>query len=110
MATCPECHCQFEDSVEICPNCDVPLVADEEVEQEPEDDVDEDLPVEGLVVIETTSDESRVDRLRELLEDSGIPCFLSNELFPSQTPKETKVFIPKEMLGDAKKLMRDFAG
>ncbi len=108
MRTCPDCECQFDDSTEICPHCEVPLVADTEAESAPEDNVDEDLPVEGLIVIETTSDDARVGQLRELLEESGIPCFLSDELFPMrEPPEETKVFIPKEMAGDARKLMRE---
>ncbi len=108
MRTCPDCSCQFDDSTEICPHCEVPLVADAETESAPEDKVDDDLPVEGLVVIETTSDDARVGQLRELLEDSGIPCFLSDELFPSRDiPEETRVFIPKEMARDAKKIIRE---
>ncbi len=110
MPTCPECECRFDDGVEVCPHCNVPLVSEEEEETEAEDNVDEDLPVEGLVVIETTTDELRVGQVRELLEESGIPCFLSNELFPRQpVPEETKVFIPKEMVGDAKRVMRDLS-
>jgi hypothetical protein len=105
---CPECNCQFDDSSEICPHCEVPLVADTETDSAPEDNVDDDLPVEGLVVIETSSDDARVGQLRELLEDSGIPCFLSDELFPTQEASEaTRVFIPREMAGDAKKLLRE---
>ncbi|MFH1502420.1 MAG: DUF2007 domain-containing protein [Candidatus Eisenbacteria bacterium] len=83
-------------------------MADAETESAPEDKVDDDLPVEGLVVIETTSDNTRVGQLRELLEDSGIPCFLSDELFPTrEAAAATRVFIPKEMAGDAKKLIRE---
>jgi hypothetical protein len=110
VRNCPECGCQFDDSTEICPNCEVPLISDEESESAPEDNVDDDLPVEGLVVIETTKDSTRVGQLREMLEESGIPCFLSDELFPSQEPpEETRVFIPKEMAGDARKLIRGMA-
>jgi hypothetical protein len=109
VPTCPECECKFEDPVEVCPHCSVPLVEEAEEEAESEEAVDENLPAEGLVVIETTADEMRVGQLRELLEESGIPCFLSNELFPTEPPPpETKVFIPKEMVGDAKRLMRDY--
>jgi hypothetical protein len=109
VGTCPECECEFEDPIEVCPHCGVPLTNREEQESRDEDDVDGDLPAEGLVVIETTSDDARVGEIRELLEESGIPCFLSNELFPTETPPlETKVFIPREMAGDAKKLMREY--
>ena len=38
------------------------------------------------MVIESTSDDDRVGEIRELLEESGIPCFLSNELFPTDAP------------------------
>jgi len=110
VGTCPECECEFEDPIEVCPHCNVPLVNREEQESQSEDDVDGDLPAEGLVVIETTDDDERVGELRELLEESGIPCFLSNELFPSETPPlETKVFIPKEMAGDARRLIRELS-
>jgi predicted RNA-binding protein with PUA domain len=111
VGTCPECECEFEDPIEVCPHCNVPLVArEEQVGQSEEDDVDGDLPAEGLVVIEATDDDDRIGELRELLEESGIPCFLSNELSPTeQPPDETKVLIPKEMAGDARKLIRDFS-
>ena len=110
MRTCPDCGCQYDDSTEICPHCETPLVPDEESESAPEDNVEDDLPVEGLIVIETTADDARVGQLREMLEESGIPCFLSDELFPSQeAPEETRVFIPKEMAKDAKRLIRGMA-
>lgn len=111
MGTCPECECEFEDPIEVCPHCNVPLVnREEQGGQRQEDDVDGDLPAEGLVVIEVTDDDDRVGELRELLEESGIPCFLSNELFPTETPPvETKVFIPREMAGDARKLIREYS-
>ena len=112
MGTCPECECEFEDPIELCPHCNVPLVTRQEQgnQSEEEDDVDGDLPAEGLVVIESTEDDARLGELREMLEESGIPCFLSNELFPAETPPdETKVFIPREMAGDARKLIREFS-
>jgi hypothetical protein len=105
---CPECECVFDDPAEVCPHCNVPLVEKEEQEISDSDAVDENLPTYGLVVIESTCDELRVGQIRELLEDGGIPCFLSNELFPAQPPpSETMVMIPREMVSDAKRLMRD---
>jgi len=105
---CPECECVFDGQVDVCPHCSVPLV--EKEEQAITEVVEYDLPADGLVVIEATDDECRVGKLRELLEDGGIPCFLSNELFPTRTPPaETMVMIPKEMASDAKKLLRDFS-
>ena len=110
MPTCPECECEFDEPVVVCPHCNVPLVNREEAAPTGDgDDVGGDLPAEGLVVIETTDDEKRVGQIRELLEESGIPCFLSDELSPAQTPEdETKVLVPREMLSDAKRLVRDF--
>ena len=88
---------------------DTTLVDGQALELGDGDDVGGDLPAEGLVVIETTDDEKRVGQIRELLEESGIPCFLSDELSPAQTPEdETKVLVPREMLSDAKRLVRDF--
>ena len=112
MGTCPECECEFEEPIEVCPHCNVPLITTEDrvSQTEEEDDVDGNLPSEGLIVIETTEDDERIGELRELLEESGIPCFLSNELFPAEIPPDvTKVFIPREMAGDARKLIREFS-
>lgn len=114
MPVCPECKREFEDGAEMCPQCSVPLIASEVEEIEEREDevvdeeVDEDLPSEGLVVIETDDDEDGIGRLREILEDSGIPCFLSNELRPNEPASEvTKVLVPREMAGDARKLVRN---
>jgi len=61
VGTCPECESEFEDPIEVCPHCNVPLVTrEEQVGQSEEDDVDGDNPAEGLVVIEATDDDSRV--------------------------------------------------
>ena len=110
MGTCPECECEFEDPIEVCPHCNVPLIAKAESESQNEDDVDGDLPAEGLVVIECTTDDDRVGEVRELLEESGIPCFLNTELFPTNVPPlETKVLIPREMVADARRVMREFS-
>ncbi|MCD4690026.1 DUF2007 domain-containing protein [bacterium] len=110
MRVCPECETEFEnENIEVCPNCDVPLMDKEEGDVEAPDVDDSNLPSDGLVVIETTIDEGRVGKLRELLEESGIPCFLSDELFTNTAPSdETMVMIPREMEGDAKRLIRDY--
>ncbi len=110
MRVCPECETEFEnESLELCPNCDVPLMEKEAGEVAGPDVDDGNLPSDGLVVIETTPDDVRVVQLRELLEDSGIPCFLSDELFTDTAPDaDTMVMIPREMVGDAKRLIRDF--
>lgn len=110
MPVCPECECEFEEPISVCPHCNVPLIEREESEvAESDADVDGNLPSDGLIIIESTEDESRVGQIRELLEESGIPCFLSNELFPAETPPpETSVMIPREMAGDARKLIRSY--
>ena len=111
MRVCPECETEFEnEQLELCPNCDVPLMEKEASEVETPDVVDDsNLPSDGLIVIETTPDDARVGQLRELLEDSGIPCFLSDELFTDTAPDaDTMVMIPREMEGDAKRLIRAY--
>ncbi len=109
MVTCPKCECEFEDSTEICPNCNLPLVSREDATDAGADDIGGDLPSEGLVVIESSCDDVRARQIRELLEEGGIPCFLSNELSPiDPPPEETMVLIPKEMAGEAKRLVRDY--
>ncbi len=110
MRVCPECETEFEnEQLELCPNCDVPLMEKEASDVEAPDVDDSNLPSDGLIVIETTIDETRVGELRELLEDSGIPCFLSDELFAdAAADAETMVMIPREMESDAKRLIRDY--
>jgi len=109
VATCPECGCEFEDPIVVCPHCNVPLVNRDEEGAGDGDDDDGSLPAEGLVVIETTRERERVIQIRELLEETGIPCFLSNELRPTDPPpEETKVLVPREMSGEAKRLVRDY--
>jgi hypothetical protein len=106
VRVCPECECQFEEPIVVCPHCHVPL---HERDEQEVDDVDGNLPCDGLIVIASTNDESEIGEIRELLEESGIPCFLSNELFPAEpSPRETLVLIPREMAIDAKRLMRSF--
>lgn len=114
MAFCPECECEYDDVLEMCPQCKVALVA--KIDRGPtdgaeeDDSVDQDLPREGLVVIEASEDEQHIGVIRELLEESGIPCFLSNELCPAEVePSKTEVMIPREMLDDAKRLIRAYS-
>jgi len=114
VAFCPECECEYDDVLEMCPNCKVALVA--KINRVPtdgvdeDDSVDQDLPREGLVVIEASDDEQHIGLIRELLEESGIPCFLSNELCPAEvTSTKTEVMIPREMLEDAKRLIRSYS-
>lgn len=112
MAVCPECECEYDDVLEVCPRCKVALVAKvaRRRADASEDDEDQDLPREGLVVIDASDDERHIGQIRELLEESGIPCFLSNELSPAETePARTEVMIPREMLEDARRLIRAYS-
>lgn len=114
VAFCPECECEYDDVLEMCPHCKVPLVAKPKAhasaDAEDEDVAEQDLPREGLVVIETSDDERHIGEIRELLEESGIPCFLSNELSPAlRTSDRTDVMIPREMAEDAKRLIRSYS-
>jgi len=112
VAFCPECECEYDDVLEMCPRCKVALVSKiERGRGDGDDDVEEtDLPREGLVVIEASDDEQHIGQIRELLEESGIPCFLSNELSPAETaPSRTEVMIPREMMEDARRLIRSYS-
>lgn len=114
MAFCPECECEYDDVLEMCPQCKVPLVAKPKsrgsADGDDDDGVDQDLPREGLIVIEASDDEGHIGEIRELLEESGIPCFLSNELCPAMDAStKTEVMIPREMADDAKRLIRAYS-
>ena len=56
----------------------------------------------------------RAREVRELLEEGGIPCFISGEHFATNIPQlravlETKILIPREMKSDAEKLIKDYS-
>jgi hypothetical protein len=68
MAYCPKCHDEFQDGVEICPDCGAQLVSELPVPQP----VDRGRGDEPLVHIATAADEVMASLWKEVLEDEGI--------------------------------------
>ena len=105
MRYCPECGDEFEDWVEICPDCKVPLV--KELPPEPEK-----ILREGdLVLIASAPNEIEARLWKNILEDNGIssmikvPGSLNLYLSPIVLKHELYVLEPdaekaREILGE----------
>ncbi|HUF79224.1 MAG TPA: GNAT family N-acetyltransferase [Thermoanaerobaculia bacterium] len=65
--TCPECHRRLHEATEVCPDCRVTLVAGSSIWPEGREERAPDL-----VVVLSTSDESRLAFAQEALEGAGI--------------------------------------
>jgi hypothetical protein len=70
MPYCPECRDEFEDWVEVCPDCNVALV--DELPALPERETSD----EPLVHIATAPNEAIANMWAGILEEDGIRCLL----------------------------------
>lgn len=107
MPYCPECRDEFEDWVEICPDCGVPLV--DVLPPEPEI-----VLLEGdLVLLATAPNEIEAELWKAILEDNGIhsmikvPGSLNLYFSPMSLSHQLYVLEPclekaREILGDIK--------
>lgn len=74
MPFCPNCRDEFEDWVEICPDCNVALVSDlPPLPPKPE------IPVDPLMYIATAPNEPVAHFWAGILEDSGIKCLIKQD-------------------------------
>ena len=78
MPFCPQCRDEFEDWVEVCPDCQVRLVpALPEPPEPPEPE--RRYTTEPLVTVAAFPFPLKAHVFRTLLESEGIPCFVLNE-------------------------------
>jgi hypothetical protein len=71
MPFCPECEAEYEDGVETCTDCGVPLVADLPADETP--DTAEGEPV----ALRNFSNAAEASLVRDLLEENDIRAFVS---------------------------------
>ena len=78
MKYCPECEAEYFDTVEICADCEVRLISEQEYHRikEEEERLKEILKTETFVPILTVENQFQVDRVKEILVDSGIPVLI----------------------------------
>ena len=68
---CPECRSEFRDEIEVCPDCEIALVA--ELPPEPE------FSEEDLVLIRETADVAVLPVIKSLLRAAEIPFFVQGD-------------------------------
>lgn len=78
MPFCPLCKAEYGAGAKRCPDCEVDLV--EELPEEADlegSGGEEDLP-EGLVLLYVTRNKVYAEFLKETLENSNIPCYMTS--------------------------------
>jgi len=78
MKYCPECESEYEDEVQTCADCDVPLISGEAFRerQSREEAQREALSREEFVPVKVAENAFEADRVREALEQEGIPVLV----------------------------------
>ena len=74
---CPNCETEYQKNVEICADCQVPLVSKENPQLKAQQKINaDDLE---LVQIFSTQDPGLVALAKSLLDEAGIPAMVRNE-------------------------------
>jgi len=73
MPYCPECHSEFQDRAQTCPDCGVALTRETPPASEPSQSAREDKP---LMHIATAPNQFIADLWAAILEDNGIHCLV----------------------------------
>ena len=109
MRYCPRCGTEYLDHAETCADCNVPLVAEEELEVGPSSGPDE--PAELLCEV---ADGVEADLLVALLADEGIPARSSSNAetvhigFAEDHSGWGGIWVPRSHLPEARSLLRAF--
>jgi len=103
MSFCPQCKAEYVAGVEVCPDCDQPLV--DQLPPEPPNDpnLEFTLLTEGQTEVVT-------EVLQAELEAAGIPNYVSGDTLQSMKVYpawNAKVFVAKEQLELAKEILRE---
>ncbi len=108
MPFCPECRAEYVGGVEICSDCQVPLVA----ELPPKDETG----YVELVELQQVSDEVSGVMMKGILENSGISVILRAAKIPWADGIASrwsayywgKLLVPKEELETSRKILDDY--
>jgi hypothetical protein len=71
MPFCPECEAEYEEGVESCTDCGLPLVAELPPHDQPDTAEGEPVPLRNF------SNAAEASMVRDLLEENGIRAFVS---------------------------------
>lgn len=78
MKYCPECEAEYKDEARECADCEVPLISGEAFRERKsrEDQQREALSREEFVPVKVAENAFEADRVREALEQEGIPVLV----------------------------------
>ncbi len=78
MKYCPECEAEYVDEVQSCADCQLPLISEEEFQRrrQQEEQERETLSREEFVPVKVAENAFEADRIREALEQEGIPVLV----------------------------------
>jgi len=78
MKYCPECETEYRDEAETCADCDVPLISGQELalRKTREEERRAALTREEFVPVKVADNAFEADRVREALEQEGIPVLV----------------------------------
>jgi len=78
MKYCPECEAEYEDDAQACADCEVPLISGEAFQQRKsrEEAQRAALSREEFVPVKVAENAFEADRVREALEQEGIPVLV----------------------------------
>ena len=108
MPFCPKCRAEYVDGVEMCSDCQIPLVAELPPKEEPE--------YIEMVELERVQDEVAGVMKKGILENSGITVILQAAKIPAydgiastwSTYYWGKLLVPKEDLETSRKILDDY--
>ncbi len=107
MMYCPECHSEFFQGVDLCPDCKVTLITQLPTEKKLEE-------IDWVPLHEFPS-KTHADMAVEILIKHQISNYIKSELFssalqlsgPSAIGNSAVIFVPKEQLDRAKQLLEN---
>lgn len=75
MKICPECALELPDGIPSCPDCNVPMIDPDDLQDGPETEIDD----HRLVSLRPVKSRLYALMIREALQNEGIPSILQSE-------------------------------
>lgn len=107
MPYCPECRCEYEERVKICPDCGVTLV--KELPRQPELEMNN----EPMVHIATAPNEPLAMMWKEILENEGIHSLIKSRdlraaMYMPSLLSRCEIYVLESQAEEAKRAISPF--
>lgn len=118
MRYCPECDAEYMDEIQVCADCEIPLISEEEFRHRKmqEERERETLANEEFVTVMVAESAFEADRLRNALEQEQIPVLVRtfqdtayDGIYVSQKGWGY-VEVPASKKARAEEIVKDFSG